>query len=217
MFMRCEFIVTQWWVHNHVHLDHSSNRTGKLICVCQSQRHPAARSGLPLYNYHHCVCFTQQKDTLFQQFLIAVSLEGLENKYNLELSRGQPKYRTSDIWYSWYSFPCTCLPQNMPCLLILSFFLFFLDIKILKNRKFMGSVAEQNIRTKSKPIIQEIDSKWVLHLFSGLRMVLKQVVRRSERSTLIIQLIFITRSNYWNLLSPAYDMQEKSMYILAPN
>lgn len=61
-----------------------------------------------------------QKDTLFQQFLIAVSLEGLENKYSLELSR---------------------------------------DIKILKNRKFMGSIAEQNIRTKSKPIIQEIDSK----------------------------------------------------------
>uniref|UniRef100_A0A8C1BWA1 PIH1 domain-containing protein 1 n=1 Tax=Cyprinus carpio carpio TaxID=630221 RepID=A0A8C1BWA1_CYPCA len=60
-----------------------------------------------------------EKDTLFQQFLIAVSLEGLENKYNLELSR---------------------------------------DIKILKNRKFMGSIAEQNIRTKSKPIIQEIDS-----------------------------------------------------------
>lgn len=26
----------------------------------------------------------------------------------------------------------------------------------------MGSIAEQNIRTKSKPIIQEIDSKWVL-------------------------------------------------------
>uniref|UniRef100_A0A672TDW9 PIH1 domain-containing protein 1 n=1 Tax=Sinocyclocheilus grahami TaxID=75366 RepID=A0A672TDW9_SINGR len=60
-----------------------------------------------------------QKDTLFQQFLIAVSLEGLENKYNLELSR---------------------------------------DVKILKNRKFMGSIAEQNIRAKSKPIIQEIDS-----------------------------------------------------------
>ncbi|XP_073696518.1 PIH1 domain-containing protein 1 isoform X2 [Garra rufa] len=60
-----------------------------------------------------------QKDTLFQQFLIAVSLEGLENKYNLELSR---------------------------------------DIKILKNRKFMGCIGEQNIRTKSKPIIQEINS-----------------------------------------------------------
>ncbi|TRY93202.1 hypothetical protein DNTS_006324 [Danionella cerebrum] len=63
---------------------------------------------------------TPSEDTLFQQFLIAVSLEGLENKYNLELSR---------------------------------------DIKILKNRKFMGSIAEQNIRTKSKPVIQEIDTK----------------------------------------------------------
>lgn len=61
-----------------------------------------------------------QKDTLFQQFLIAVSLEGLENKYSLELSR---------------------------------------DIKMLKNRKFMGSLTEQNIRTKSKPVIQEINSK----------------------------------------------------------
>ncbi len=42
------------------------------------------------------VC-TQQKDTLFQQFLIAVSLEGLENKYSLELRRGQIKYSISDV------------------------------------------------------------------------------------------------------------------------
>ncbi|XP_049324202.1 PIH1 domain-containing protein 1 isoform X1 [Astyanax mexicanus] len=61
-----------------------------------------------------------QKDTLFQQFLVAVSLEGLENKYSLELSR---------------------------------------DVKILKNRKFMGSLTEQNVRTKSKPIIQEISKQ----------------------------------------------------------
>lgn len=33
--------------------------------------------------------FLPQKDALFQQFLIAVSLEGLENKYSMELSRGQ--------------------------------------------------------------------------------------------------------------------------------
>ncbi|KAK1798332.1 hypothetical protein P4O66_007788, partial [Electrophorus voltai] len=62
-----------------------------------------------------------EKDALFQQFIMAVCLEGLENKYRLELSR---------------------------------------DIKILKNRKFMGSLTEQNIRTKSKPVIQEIDSKY---------------------------------------------------------
>ncbi|XP_074552045.1 PIH1 domain-containing protein 1 [Halichoeres trimaculatus] len=58
-----------------------------------------------------------QKDPLFQQFVILVSLEGLENKYNLELSR---------------------------------------DWKVLKNRKFLGSLSEQNIRTKSKPVIQEL-------------------------------------------------------------
>ncbi|KAI5097026.1 PIH1 domain-containing protein 1 [Silurus meridionalis] len=61
-----------------------------------------------------------QKDSLFQQFVIAVSLEGLENKYNLQLNR---------------------------------------DVKILKNRKFMGSLMEQNIHMKSKPAIQEISSK----------------------------------------------------------
>ncbi|XP_037111946.1 PIH1 domain-containing protein 1 isoform X2 [Syngnathus acus] len=58
-----------------------------------------------------------QKDSLFQQFVIMVSLEGLENKYNIELSR---------------------------------------EWKVLKNRKFLGSVSEQNIRTKSKPVIQEL-------------------------------------------------------------
>lgn len=35
-----------------------------------------------------CICVVQ-KDPLFQQFVIMVSLEGLENKYNLELSRGK--------------------------------------------------------------------------------------------------------------------------------
>ncbi|XP_077354630.1 PIH1 domain-containing protein 1 isoform X1 [Festucalex cinctus] len=58
-----------------------------------------------------------QKEPLFQQFVIMVSLEGLENKYNIELSR---------------------------------------EWKVLKNRKFLGSVSEQNIRTKSKPVIQEL-------------------------------------------------------------
>ncbi|MCJ8738923.1 hypothetical protein PDJAM_G00041170 [Pangasius djambal] len=71
-----------------------------------------------------------QKDSLFQQFVIAVSLEGLENKYKLQLNR---------------------------------------DIKILKNRKFMGSLTEQNIRTKSKPVIQEISSEETQSQLSTVR------------------------------------------------
>ncbi|XP_038125188.1 PIH1 domain-containing protein 1, partial [Cyprinodon tularosa] len=58
-----------------------------------------------------------QKDPLFQQFVILVCAEGLENKYSLELNR---------------------------------------DWKVLKNRKFLGSLSEQNIRTKSRPVIQEL-------------------------------------------------------------
>uniref|UniRef100_A0A3Q2VSW0 PIH1 domain-containing protein 1 n=1 Tax=Haplochromis burtoni TaxID=8153 RepID=A0A3Q2VSW0_HAPBU len=63
-----------------------------------------------------------QKDPLFQQFVILVSVEGLENKYNLELSR---------------------------------------EWKVLKNRKFLGSVSEQNIRTKSRPVIEELQPPYV--------------------------------------------------------
>ncbi|XP_055009037.1 PIH1 domain-containing protein 1 isoform X2 [Boleophthalmus pectinirostris] len=60
---------------------------------------------------------TCRKDPLFQQFIILVSVEGLENKYNLELSR---------------------------------------EWKVLKNRKFLGSIGEQSIRTKTRPVIQEL-------------------------------------------------------------
>uniref|UniRef100_A0A3B5LTI4 PIH1 domain-containing protein 1 n=1 Tax=Xiphophorus couchianus TaxID=32473 RepID=A0A3B5LTI4_9TELE len=64
-----------------------------------------------------------QKDPLFQQFVILVSVEGLENKYSLELNR---------------------------------------DWKVLKNRKFLGSVSEQNIRTKGRPVIQELQPQYSL-------------------------------------------------------
>lgn len=39
-------------------------------------------------SYLNCGHVHSQKDPLFQQFIILVSVEGLENKYNLELSRG---------------------------------------------------------------------------------------------------------------------------------
>lgn len=35
------------------------------------------------------------------------------------------------------------------------------DWKVLKNRKFLGSVREQNIRTKSRPVIQEMQPQYV--------------------------------------------------------
>ncbi|XP_041033686.1 PIH1 domain-containing protein 1 isoform X1 [Carcharodon carcharias] len=56
---------------------------------------------------------------LFMEFFLTIGFEGLENKYNLELSR---------------------------------------EWRMLKNRKFLGSITEQNIRTKSKPVIQELES-----------------------------------------------------------
>uniref|UniRef100_A0A8C5QW93 PIH1 domain-containing protein 1 n=1 Tax=Leptobrachium leishanense TaxID=445787 RepID=A0A8C5QW93_9ANUR len=62
---------------------------------------------------------TIKDNELFREFFITVAMEGLENKYQLELSR---------------------------------------EWRMLKNRKFLGSVFEQNVRTKSKPIIQEMDS-----------------------------------------------------------
>ncbi|XP_075695975.1 PIH1 domain-containing protein 1 [Rhinoderma darwinii] len=64
--------------------------------------------------------FEKIKNELFREFFITVAMEGLENKYEMELSR---------------------------------------EWKMLKNRKFMGSIFDQNIRTKSKPMIQEMDSQ----------------------------------------------------------
>ncbi|XP_042327014.1 PIH1 domain-containing protein 1 isoform X2 [Sceloporus undulatus] len=55
-----------------------------------------------------------------KEFFITVALEGLSEKYKMDLS-----------YQEWL---------------------------ILKNRKFMGSISEQTIRTKSKPVIQEVDS-----------------------------------------------------------
>ncbi|XP_038639392.1 PIH1 domain-containing protein 1 [Scyliorhinus canicula] len=60
-----------------------------------------------------------QNNKLFMEFFLTIGFEGLENKYNLELSR---------------------------------------EWRMLKNRKFLGSISEQNIRTKSKPVIQELES-----------------------------------------------------------
>ncbi|XP_042327012.1 PIH1 domain-containing protein 1 isoform X1 [Sceloporus undulatus] len=65
-----------------------------------------------------------------KEFFITVALEGLSEKYKMDLS-----------YQEWL---------------------------ILKNRKFMGSISEQTIRTKSKPVIQEVDSSEVKEKTSNL-------------------------------------------------
>ncbi|XP_069765202.1 PIH1 domain-containing protein 1 isoform X2 [Narcine bancroftii] len=64
-----------------------------------------------------------QNNKIFMEFFMIIGFEGLENKYNLELSR---------------------------------------EWRMLKNRRFLGSITEQNIRTKSKPVIQELKSSTCL-------------------------------------------------------
>lgn len=58
-----------------------------------------------------------QNSDFFREFVITIAREGLEDKYNLQLS---PEWR------------------------------------ILKNRPFMGSISEQNIRSRQRPRIQEL-------------------------------------------------------------
>lgn len=58
-----------------------------------------------------------QEKEIFMSFFMTVALEGLEDKYKINLSR---------------------------------------DCKLLKNKKFMGTLPEHNVRTKSKPQIQEV-------------------------------------------------------------
>ncbi|XP_075461682.1 PIH1 domain-containing protein 1 isoform X2 [Ascaphus truei] len=60
-----------------------------------------------------------KSNELFREFFVTVAMEGLENKYEMDLSR---------------------------------------EWRMLKNRKIMGSIFDQNIRTNSKPIIQEVDT-----------------------------------------------------------
>lgn len=62
--------------------------------------------------------FEKMKDSdVFRTFFMSVTLEGLEEKYSITLSR---------------------------------------DLVVLKNRKSVGKLQEQNVRTQSKPVIMEM-------------------------------------------------------------
>ena len=69
-----------------------------------------------------------------KDFLLTIVLEGLEEKYSLRLCRGK-----------------------MSILKFNPFFVLFLECKIMKNRKFLGNLPEQNVRKAPKPFIIEME------------------------------------------------------------
>jgi hypothetical protein len=76
-----------------------------------------------------------QHRQLLQGFFLTVVLEGLEFKYHIKLSRG-----------------IFIIPQSLiMCLLCMR-----TEWKILKNRRFVGTLPEQNVRTQSKPWIMDM-------------------------------------------------------------
>ena len=77
-----------------------------------------------------------------KDFLLTIILEGIEDKYEVRLSRGDP--------------PPPPSPQPLPHSLSLYC---LVECKIMKNRKFLGSLSEQSVRKKSKPFIVEMDNK----------------------------------------------------------
>ncbi|XP_062994566.1 PIH1 domain-containing protein 1 [Elgaria multicarinata webbii] len=82
-------------------------------------------NGCTAYDVTISTSFFNKMETneFLKEFFITVALEGLSEKYKMDVSNQE--------W------------------------------RILKNRKFMGSISEQTIRTKSKPIIQEMESSQI--------------------------------------------------------
>ncbi|NXW86698.1 PIHD1 protein, partial [Alopecoenas beccarii] len=62
---------------------------------------------------------TLQTDPLYREFFLTVAMEGLAEKYGLELELT-----------GW---------------------------RVLRNRRFLGSISAQNIRTRPRPRIQELE------------------------------------------------------------
>uniref|UniRef100_A0A8C4S999 PIH1 domain-containing protein 1 n=1 Tax=Erpetoichthys calabaricus TaxID=27687 RepID=A0A8C4S999_ERPCA len=75
------------------------------------------------------------------------------SSFRVPMSLGEPHAEVDNS-----SQGCTAYDVN-PCFKQYFIFLFLCaEWKLLKNRKFLGNISEQHIRTKSKPVIQEIGS-----------------------------------------------------------
>lgn len=62
-----------------------------------------------------------------------------------------------------YASTCLTLPyvKAVPFYSFIYFVFVSLEWKVLKNRKFLGSLSTQDIRTKSKHVIEELHSQYV--------------------------------------------------------
>ena len=101
------------------------------------------------------ICLFLQKRPLMKDFLLTIVMEGLEDKYNMLLSRGK-----SLLSISLYCLRCSvATPCIGPCLFCND----IPDCRVLKNRKFVGALPEQTVRQKPKPFIIEME-RYVCHL-----------------------------------------------------
>ncbi|NXU46752.1 PIHD1 protein, partial [Drymodes brunneopygia] len=88
---------------------------------------------------------TLQADPLYLEFFLTVAMEGLSEKYGVELEL------TGETGVTWRaqvglgeSGPCRDPPVTPP------------GWRVLRNRKFLGSISAQNIRARPRPHIQEL-------------------------------------------------------------
>ncbi|NWV72425.1 PIHD1 protein, partial [Malurus elegans] len=90
---------------------------------------------------------TLQADPLYLEFFLTVAMEGLSEKYGVEL---ELTGETGGCWESsgragggGSATPCDA-PEIPP------------GWRVLRNRKFLGSISAQNIRARPRPHIQEL-------------------------------------------------------------
>ncbi|NWW58277.1 PIHD1 protein, partial [Ifrita kowaldi] len=88
---------------------------------------------------------TLQADPLYLEFFLTVAMEGLSEKYGVELElTGETGEHWEGLGGAGGVWPPCDLPVAPP------------GWRVLQNRKFLGSISAQNIRARPRPHIQEL-------------------------------------------------------------
>ncbi|NXC92484.1 PIHD1 protein, partial [Cercotrichas coryphoeus] len=89
---------------------------------------------------------TLQADPLYLEFFLTVAMEGLSEKYGVELElTGETGGQLGEFRGGW-GVPDS--PRDPP--------ITSPGWRVLRNRKFLGSISAQNIRARPRPHIQEL-------------------------------------------------------------